>query len=34
VGIGGVFVTARKRPDGRLIAASVTAEENGVKPPM
>jgi hypothetical protein len=29
-----VFVTARKQPDGRLTAASVTAEKNGVKPPM
>ena len=29
-----VFVTARRQPDGRLIAASVTAEKNGVKPPM
>ena len=29
-----VFVIARKAPDGRLTAASVTAEENGVKPPM
>jgi hypothetical protein len=29
-----VFVTARKQPDGRLTAASVTAEQNGVKPPM
>lgn len=29
-----VFVIARKAPDGHLTAASVTAEENGVKPPM
>jgi hypothetical protein len=29
-----VFVTARKQPDGSLTAASVTAEKNGVKPPM
>jgi hypothetical protein len=29
-----VFVIARKQPDGNLTAASVTAEKNGVKPPM
>jgi hypothetical protein len=29
-----VFVLARKEPDGSLAAASVTAEKNGVKPPM
>jgi hypothetical protein len=29
-----VFVTACKQLDGRLIAASVTAEKNGVKPSM
>lgn len=29
-----VFVIARKQPDGTLAAASVTAEKNGVKPPM
>ena len=29
-----VFVIARKAPAGNLTAASVTAEENGVKPPM
>jgi hypothetical protein len=29
-----VFVIARKGPDGKLIAPSVTAEEGGVKPPM
>ncbi|MGH7045887.1 MAG: hypothetical protein ACREE2_05790 [Stellaceae bacterium] len=29
-----VFLTARKAPDGGLTAARVTAEKNGVKPPM
>jgi hypothetical protein len=29
-----VFVIARKQPGGGLQAASVTAEKNGVKPPM
>ena len=29
-----VFVIARKQPDGSLGATSVTAEKNGVKPPM
>lgn len=29
-----VFVIARRQPDGGLAAASVTAEKNGVKPPM
>jgi hypothetical protein len=29
-----VFVFARKQPDGSLTAAGVTAEKNGVKPPM
>jgi hypothetical protein len=29
-----VFVIARKQPDGNLTAAGVTAEKNGVKPPM
>jgi hypothetical protein len=29
-----VFVIARKQPDGSLTAAGVTAERNGVKPPM
>jgi hypothetical protein len=29
-----VVVFAQKRPDGSLAAASVTAEKNGVKPPM
>jgi hypothetical protein len=29
-----VFVFARKQPDGTLTAAGVTAEKNGVKPPM
>jgi hypothetical protein len=29
-----VFVIARKGPDGNLTASSVTAEANGVKPPM
>jgi hypothetical protein len=29
-----VFVLARKEPNGSLAAASVTAEKNGVKPPM
>jgi hypothetical protein len=29
-----VFVFARKQPDGSLIAPGVTAEKNGVKPPM
>lgn len=29
-----VFVLARKEPNGSLSAASVTAEKNGVKPPM
>jgi hypothetical protein len=29
-----VFIFARKQPDGSLTAAGVTAEKNGVKPPM
>jgi hypothetical protein len=29
-----IFIIARKQPDGGLTAASVTAEKNGVKPPM
>jgi hypothetical protein len=29
-----VFVTDRKGPDGGLTSASVTAEKDGVKPPM
>lgn len=29
-----VFVIARKGADGNLMASSVTAEQNGVKPPM
>lgn len=29
-----VFLIARKQPDGTLIAARVTAEKDGVKPPM
>lgn len=29
-----VFLMARKGPDGRLVAAGVTAETNGIKPPM
>jgi hypothetical protein len=29
-----VFVIARKQPDGSLAAAGVTAEKDGVKPPM
>jgi hypothetical protein len=29
-----VFVFARKQADGTLTAASVTAEKDGVKPPM
>ena len=29
-----VFVIARKQPDGSLAATGVTAEKNGVKPPM
>ena len=29
-----VFVFARKQPDGSLAAAGVTAEKDGVKPPM
>ncbi|HEY3908866.1 MAG TPA: hypothetical protein VGM07_03145 [Stellaceae bacterium] len=29
-----VFLIARKNPDGGLTAARVTAEKNGVKPPM
>jgi hypothetical protein len=29
-----VFVIAQKKPDGGLTAARVTAEKNGVKPPM
>jgi hypothetical protein len=29
-----VFVIARKQPDGSLTAPGVTAEKNGVKPPM
>jgi len=29
-----VFLTAQKQPDGTLTAARVTAEKDGVKPPM
>jgi hypothetical protein len=29
-----VFIIARKEPDGRLTATGVTAEKNGIKPPM
>jgi len=29
-----VFIGAQKAPDGSLTAARVTAEKNGVKPPM
>jgi hypothetical protein len=29
-----VFITAQKKPDGTLTASSVTAEKDGVKPPM
>jgi hypothetical protein len=29
-----VFLTAQKKPDGTLTASSVTAEKDGVKPPM
>lgn len=29
-----VFITALKKPDGTLTASSVTAEKDGVKPPM
>ncbi len=29
-----VFIVAQKQPDGSLTAARVTAEKNGVKPPM
>lgn len=29
-----VFLVAQKKPDGSLSAAGVTAEKNGVKPPM
>jgi hypothetical protein len=29
-----VVMFARKLPDGKLSAAGVTAEKNGVKPPM
>lgn len=29
-----VFVFARKQPDGKLVSANVTAETNGIKPPM
>ena len=29
-----VFITAQKQPDGTLTAARVTAEKDGVKPPM
>jgi hypothetical protein len=29
-----VFVIAQKKPDGSLTAARVTAEKNGIKPPM
>lgn len=29
-----VFIIARKAPDGKLTATGVTAEKNGVKPPM
>jgi hypothetical protein len=31
---GAVFVTAMKAPDGKLVAKNVTAETNGIKPPM
>ena len=29
-----VFLIAQKQPDGTLTAARVTAEKDGVKPPM
>ena len=29
-----IFIVARKQADGTLTAASVTAEKDGVKPPM
>jgi hypothetical protein len=29
-----IFIVAQKQPDGRLTAARVTAEKDGVKPPM
>ena len=29
-----VFMVAQKQPDGKLTAARVTAEKDGVKPPM
>jgi len=29
-----VFITAQKQPDGTLAAARVTAEKDGIKPPM
>jgi hypothetical protein len=29
-----VFIVAPKKPDGSLTAAGVTAEKDGVKPPM
>ena len=29
-----VFIVAQKKPDGTLTAARVTAEKDGVKPPM
>jgi hypothetical protein len=29
-----VFIVAQKQPDGSLTAARVTAEKDGVKPPM
>ena len=29
-----VFITAQKKPDGTLTASSVTAEKDGVKPPL
>ncbi len=29
-----VFVIALKQPDGKLVSTNVTAETNGIKPPM
>ena len=29
-----IFIVAQKQPDGCLSAARVTAEKDGVKPPM
>jgi len=29
-----IFTVAQKKPDGRLTTGRVTAEKNGVKPPM